>query len=270
MWQTANTYTIALPDGDEIVVGPDQYVDGWSGFLMNVTSDVPIRMIEQERAMLDGSLVSPGYAGSRSVVMDVLIADSEPALRAARLARISKLMTGMRNDVFIKWTEADGLTKQVSARVVAYPTITHTDGPAKQVQMSFRCGNPFIVSQKVNTADVTPGNVATLDNAGQWASYPVIYLYGAGTGFSVQDMVAGRSLDINTTLPNSNEFLRIDTYDKTVLLGGNPLYNRYGAVDINNEHFPFITPGSSTQLSYVVTNPSGTPKMRVTWRHSWL
>lgn len=264
MYRLSNSYTITCAN-QQYSFGWDESQPNFIGYLSNITSSVDFRTNTLERSMQDGVVMSDTYLAGRSVAIDLVLLSSDEVVRGAQLRAIGRLAADSRvSDAVIEWVEDDGNYRRVVGRLVASPVIGHEQGaPTKQVQLSFLCRSPQIEGSLFQI-EANAGETITAVNVGSSEAYPVITIFGGGTGFTLTWGSNTTQLDLSL---NSDEYVTLDSFNKTVNKNGNQA--AYAALSASSE-FPALPSGSSTDFNLTVAGSSGTPKVRVEWRPAWL
>lgn len=273
MLQTATDYRLYLPDGSYRVLGPDSNADRFIAHLTRITSDVSWDSSESKIAQGHGSIIGSAWRGSRVVVADLLIATNDPEERAHRLEWLMQLngVLSSGQSCRLTWKEATGFTKQIEGlRPVAYLS-PDTDGPAKNVQLQLRTGDPFIRSAEIyeRVSDGVSPWTLNVFNPGNAPAFPRIEIEGLVSSFQVTDLVSGSSLIYNETVPdNSSIIIDCDPRKRTVKtnLGA----NAYGNFDFSSSKFFELPPYAADHEIEISLGPGfsdGLAKIR--WQACW-
>jgi hypothetical protein len=117
MYAVDNVFEL-LTDGGYLKFGPGNSDDpDWAGLIGpgGVTTSVDLRESRSNLARTDGEVIGPSYWGNRTVVMDILIPEPDPAKRGQIINRIYKACSALRAPDFanegmyhLQWTEQDG------------------------------------------------------------------------------------------------------------------------------------------------------------------
>lgn len=139
----------------------------------------------------------------------------------------------------LKISKSNGIDIQIDVvGVTLTGDVVASDGISRRVLIEFASEYPFLVSQGqiteniyINQAggmgipmgipmDMSVGGTETLSllNYGNCDAYPTITLYGALTNPSLTNLTTGETINITYTLDDSNDYIVIDIFNRTVLL----------------------------------------------------
>ena len=267
--QTAIPYTIILPDGASRVVGPDSSEHNFLAHLVRITSDVAWDSSDSQIAAGDGSLIGSMYRGTRTVVLDLLIAEHDAMVRADKIEWIQRINGLLRNTtgVTLTWKEATGFDKVIqNLRPTSY--ISVGDDWPKTLQIVLRTGDPFIRSVEVHSREINDESGTTdLFNAGNAPAAPVFYVYGPCDDFSITNSETGQVLVFQNQI-DDGDYIQIDTRKRTVLLNGGQ--NAYGGLDFNSSEFFKIPPlAPSVPLVFGTSGGGANTKLTARWQSAW-
>lgn len=269
MIQTSLPYTLTLPDGTGKVVGPDSQERDFVAHLTRITTDVAFDASDSQVAAGDGALIGAQYRGGRSVILDLLIAESDPLRRARAIEWLTRINGLLRDPqgLTLSWTEATGWKKEVSGlKPAAY--ITVNDAWPKEVQVSLKTATPFILSSEIHSREITGASGATsLFNGGNAPSFPRFFVYGPFTAFTITNTITGEELLYTGTVA-SGSYLEIDAAKRTVLLNGSQ--NAYGGIDFGASSFFHVEPLSAdVPITFSTTGGSSATKVIARWHSAW-
>lgn len=107
------------------------------------------------------------------------------------------------------------------------------------------------------------GGIATLTNAGSLPTHPTITIHGPATNPRLENVTTGRTLELAITVADG-EFLEVDMYEHTVLLGGTA--SRYNAVT-SADFWPLVK--GANEVRFAVDSGGGNGA-DVAWRDAWM
>lgn len=269
MLQTSLPYKITLPDGSSKVVGPDSSEPDFLAHLVRITSDVSWDSSDSQIAAGDGSLIGDMFRGTRTIVLDLLLAEHDQITRADKLEWLQRINGILRNTtgITLSWREATGFEKEVAnLRPTSYVAIG--DAWPKQVQVVLRTGNPFILSSEIHTREIADETgTLSLFNAGNAPAYPRFFVYGPCDDFSITNSNTSDALVFQTAVADG-DYIEIDARRRTVLLNGGQ--NAYGGIDFSTTEF-FSLPPLSADLPIVFATSGGgaNTKLVARWQSAW-
>ena len=160
MFSTDNTFYLELPTNETIVFGTDQSDPNWVGLLgqNGITSSVEVRESRSNISRLDGEIIGSSYYGNRSIVADIFINDTNPETRSNKLTKLQRVNYLLRSTGLLKWNEKDSnnTAKQIPVRLQSFPSISHSGGPSKNVQLAFNALQPYVETQNEIVETFTP------------------------------------------------------------------------------------------------------------------
>lgn len=269
MLQTSLPYKLTLPDGDSRIVGPDSSEPDFLAHLVRITSDVSWDLSDSQIAAGDGALIGDMYRGTRSVVLDLLVADHDALSRADKIEWIQRINGILRNTsgITLSWKEATGIEKEISnLRPTSY--ISVSDAWPKELQIVLRTGNPFILSSEVHSREIDDTSGTTsLFNAGNAPGYPRFFVFGPFDDFSITNSETSDALIFQDSVADG-DYIEIDARRRTVLLNGGQ--NAYGGIDFASTEF-FSIPALSADVPIVFGTSGGgaNTKLVVRWQSAW-
>lgn len=282
MFSTANTYTLTLPSGEEIVFGTNTADADWVGLVgaNGVTSSVDLRESRTSITRADGELIGSSFWGSRSIVCDIFLPQTDPQERSDALRKLQRVTSLLREEGMLSWTETDtaGTEMQVPVRLQSFPTISHSSGPTKGYQIALTATQPHLETAGTTSA-ITNGNAATnhtVTNPGDWIAYPYIKLTGPFTVATVVNTTANptQTLSFPAVSIGSGEFLEIycSPNQRQVLKNGTS--NAFSSLATTSD-FISLEPGNNT-LTFngndgaSALTAGSTAKITVQWRGAWM
>ena len=269
MLQTSLPYKITLPSGASKIVGPDSSEPDFLAHLVRITSDVSWDSSDSQIAAGDGALIGDMYRGTRSVVMDLLLAEHDALVRADKLEWIQRINGVLRDTtgITLSWKEATGFEKEIAGlRPSAYVAVG--DSWPKQVQVVLRTGNPFILSSEVHSRELADeSGTLNLFNAGNAPAYPRFFVYGPFDDFSITNSDTSDALIFQNEV-DDGDYIEINAQKRTVLLNGGQ--NAYGGIDFATTDF-FSIPPLQADLPIVFGSSGGgaNTKLVVRWQSAW-
>lgn len=269
MLQTSLPYKITLPDGSSKVVGPDSSEPDFLAHLTRITSDVSWDSSDSQIAAGDGALIGDMYRGTRTVVLDLLIAEHDALVRADKIEWIQRINGILRNTagITLSWKEATGFDKEITnLRPTSYVAVG--DSWPKELQVVLRTGNPFVLSSEVHSREIADESGTTsLFNAGNAPAYPRFFVYGPCDDFSITNSATSDALIFEDGV-NDGDYIEIDARRRTVLLNGGQ--NAYGGIDFASTDF-FSVPALSADVPIVFGTSGGgaNTKLVVRWQSAW-
>lgn len=269
MLQTSLPYKITLPGGDSKIVGPDSSEPGFLAHLTRITSDVSWDSSDTQIAAGDGALIGDMYRGTRTVVLDLLLAEHDQLVRAEKLEWLQRINGVLRNTtgITLSWKEATGMEKEISGlRPTSYVAVGDTW--PKEVQVVLRTGNPFILSSEVHSREIDDDSgTVSLFNAGNAPAYPRFFVYGECDDFSITNSDTSDALIFQNEV-DDGDYIEINSQKRTVLLNGGQ--NAYGGIDFASTEFFHIPPLSADVPLVFATSGSGAnTKLVVRWQSAW-
>ena len=280
MFSTANTYTLTLPSSEQIVFGTDKSDADWVGLVgaNGVTSSVDLRESRTSITRADGELIGSSFWGSRSIVCDIFLPQTDAQERSDALRKLQKVTTLLRDEGILSWTETDtaGTEMQVPVRLQSFPTINHTSGPTKGYQIALTATQPHLETAGSQSA-ITNGNAATsltAANGGDWVAYPYIKLTGPFTVATVQNTTTGETLSFPSVSIGAGDYLEIfcSPNERQVLKNGST--NAFASLATTSD-FISLEPGNNT-ITFNGSNGASaltagsTAKITVQWRGAWM
>jgi hypothetical protein len=267
--QTSLPYKITLPDGDNKIVGPDSSEPGFLAHLVRITSDVSWDSSDSQIAAGDGALIGDMFRGTRTIAMDLLLAEHDQLVRAEKLEWIQRINGVLRNTtgITLSWKEATGFEKEVSnLRPTSYVSVGDTW--PKQVQVVLRTGNPFILSSEIHSREINDQSGTTsLFNAGNAPAYPRFFVYGPCDDFSITNSATSDALIFENAVADG-DYIEINARRRTVLRNGGQ--NAYGGIDFASTEFFSIPPLSADVPVVFATSGGGAnTKLVVRWQSAW-
>lgn len=209
------------------------------------------------------------YRGTRSVVLDLLLAEHDALTRADKLEWIQRINGVLRNTsgITLSWKEATGFEKEITGlRPTSYVAVG--DAWPKQVQIVLRTGNPFILSSEVHSRELeAQSGTLNLFNAGNAPAFPRFFVYGDLDDFSITNSTTSDALIYENGV-DDGDYLEIDSRKRTVLLNGGQ--NAYGGIDFASTDF-FSIPALTSELPIVFATSGGgaNTKLVVRWQSAW-
>lgn len=232
---------------------------------------------------LTGALIPTLGGASRSSVMDTLAPFISPGARPT-------LIYALDDDV-----DERCLNMRVSqwTNPIDHPT------NASAFSVQWVCPNPIAYEQDINEVDIpfatgsTAGRVyprtypltyptgsfvggdATVTNDGNYASWPILRIFGPCTNPAVfwLDPSSGDELGIQVAFTGltvaTGNYVEVDTLAKTALLNGDPGSNEYSFVDFANTTWGPLQPGDNL-LRFAPATASAPSICEVLWRNSFL
>ena len=246
----------------------------------------------QDRPLLlrHGSVAGEDYLAERIFTVEFDIVESSSATLSTLLDSLSEAWRSTvaeRTLAFQIPGVAGGAKGQVYGRVRRrdIPIGVEFSRGVAEVAFEFHCTDPriYAVSESSGSVgvastgggltfnagfDLTFGSVSTggdlnLVNAGTFDAPVSLRIDGPCTDPQVENVTAGKTLTLNTTL-GSGEYLLLDSKDRTVLLGGTA--SRYFVLDPTSEWWDLL-PGTNA-INYLASSDSGST-LTVTWRSAW-
>lgn len=273
MYHLENEYEIILPSLESIWVGVPQHPAG-PDFLGFFAEDGLTRFVEWRSNVSpigqgEGSNVGPSEVGFQRIVMDIVVAEGNPATRAQKLEDLGYIAHYRSGPISIAWTEKNGEAKIIKNLILEqYTDPTKSQGRNKKVQLQFLSGFPYILGQIVRPARLGPSEEIDVVNSGNADSYPVIYAYGPfAAGAKLHDDTSGRVITIGMEVEDG-DYIAIDTYWRTALLNG--VENVSGKVGVSDGKGFRLAPRSFTHLRFIAAGTGGNTEMRVDVRSAWL
>lgn len=282
MFSTANSYTLTLPSGEDVVFGTDKTNADWVGLVSasGVTSSVELRESRTPISRADGEIIGSSYWGTRSIICDLFLPFSDPQERGDKLKKLQKVTTMLREEGLLSWTETDtaATQKQIPVRLQSFPTIGHSDGPTKTYQIALTATQPQIDTGGTVSA-ITNGNAdtnLTATNGGDWTAYPWIKLTGPFTAATVANTTTGETLSFPSVSIGAGEWIEIycrPDQRQVLKKSASTSANYYDTLAIGSD-FISLQPGNNTLTfngtSGTALTSSSTAKMTVEWRGAWL
>ena len=277
MFSTANTYTLTLPNNDDIVFGVDDSSGDWVGLIgpNGITSSVELVESKTNIARGDGDLIGSAYWGSRSVVIDLFIAEVDPEKRADYLEKLQTVTTMIRNTGLLSWTEqgTGAVEKQIPVRLQSFPTISHDRGPTKNYQIVLTAMQPQIDETTLSTSNNNAASTFSVTNSGNWDAYPYIKIVGNLTGCRVRNTTTGQTMEISGASVSSTQWISVYTTpnERRVLReSSSTSINYYDKFTLGSD-FIKLQPGSNEIIFDNVTGGSPTaPLLSLSWRGAYM
>lgn len=290
MFSTDNTFYLVLPTNETIVFGSDQSDPNWVGLVgpNGVTSAVELRESRSNISRTDGEIIGASYWGSRSVVADIFINDTNPETRSNKLTKLQRVNYLLRTSGLLQWTEKDGnqTEKQIPVRLQSFPTISHDSGPSKTVQLAFTATQPHIESQEEIVELFTPPEAEnsfnfTITNEGDWITYPIIKFRTSAdspttssTNFYIDNITNGKRFRLNNISIEQDMEIVIDfnPTKKTVTkqIGEGEPGNIYNYLDLNSSFFGLESGENELELFTSVEFEGEELEWEVIYRHAWV
>lgn len=268
MLQTSLPYTLSLPHGSTRVVGPDSSEPDFIAHLTRITSDVTWSTSDSSVVAGDGALLGDMYRGMRSVVLDLLLAEHDPVERALKIEWLQRINGLLRNTegLTLSWTEATGWRKEITGlRPASY--IAVSDSWPKELQISLKTSNPFILSSDVHSIELEPGDTSNAFNAGNAPTYPKFFVYGPCSTFLIRNEDTNEIITSGASIPDGN-WVEIDTRKRTVK--NNSSVNAYGNINYLSTTFFSLAPlDGEIPLTFTATGTGGNTKLIVRWQSAW-
>jgi hypothetical protein len=105
----------------------------------------------------------------------------------------------------------------------------------------------------------------TVANNGSATSWPILQLTGPGTNPTIRNYTTGQQIAFGVTL-GSTDTLLIDTFNRTILLNGQPAYQ---TLDFANTDWWGLAPGDNRLLLSFSDFNAGA-NMSIQWRDAWI
>lgn len=286
MFATANTYTLTLPSGDDLVFGPDPTVTDWVALLATtgITSSVELRESRTPISRVDGEIIGKSYWGSRSIVMDIFLPFTDPQERADKLALLQQCTTMIRTPGLLSWTEQDtaATAKQIEVYLQSFPTLTHNAGPSKTYQITLTAKQPnFDGATLLTFVDGAKDTNHTINNPGDWDAYPTITVTSPfSASAKILNTTTGETFTFSTAFPSTGtsptiygskvEIItnpnnrQVNYYQGTTLTG-----SFYSGVDVASD-FLRLQPGNNTLRFEPGASGTSASKLSLSWRGAWM
>lgn len=270
MHQTANNYVLLLPDGTELLFGIDESDPRFCGYITGISSASEIALNRTKITGADGAYIGNSYLDGRSVVLNVSIISPDPLQRTAQIERLYKVYQGLQEDLTLEWKEASGIYKSVRGlRVANYPSLEHTNGPAKNIQISLFTPEPFIQSADLHQADNLAPGTYSIYNLGNAPAYPTFTVSGPCGSFQIVNEDTDQAIALypnNALLTTESIAIDCSPLKRTVKKGA---ANYYAFLSFDSSDFLAIEAGGN-DITFSATGTTTDTRLRVDWRSSWV
>lgn len=246
-------YTITNKDGLSIVINDHTTTPSQVIALQSYPDfDVDVKTSEIERQGQHGIWDFFSYYGRRNISFEgVIVGDDEADVEAVKqkLGQVLALPTQPTDTsngyVTLKWTDANGDSWQVDAKVYRAPTYSRRLKETFRVDFRFslKADDPFIVGQTENTNNGTRGyvdngglivptdvpfswnltnqNVLNITNDGAAFAQTIIRLNGEAAGAItnpvIKNLTTGKTFQVAYTIPDENGYIEINSKLGTVV-----------------------------------------------------
>jgi hypothetical protein len=290
--QSSAVYTLTGPDGS-VAVFNDPTSPNYIGPLEEITGfeSPEVRENADNLVQMDGGIHGDFFYGRRPITMSGKIINAVDATdRNTKLTNLEKATNAMRGDSKLVWTPDGG--EQVFMNVRRQQPLRVTGGWIKDFQISLVSADPRIYSTTLYSTTVGAASASgaggfsfpmafpinfgaaavtgqiLAENRGNALTYPVLTINGPGTNPSVYNATTNQTIALIYTLA-AGESMVIDTLNRTVLLNGVAVNNKYGAVDFLNTSWWGMVSGIN-DLRLIYYSYSTGASLRVDWRDAWI
>lgn len=252
-----------------------------------------IRAVTDSHANTDGETDLTAYIGARAVVLSGVIVPTETATRQEVLDRLRAFLNPKLRP-YLVYVLDDGVPeRRIRLRADQHSAPIERPGFA-QVTVGWR-GPDGVQESTTLTSDVATATPAvepgrsyprtyvlsypasspigsiTINNHGNVAVYPVLYLYGPATDPRVENITGGGSLEFAGLTLGDGDYLQIDTRERTILLNGMSTASRYSLLNFAASAWAGLelAPGNNLIRYFPVTYGAGA-KAIIRYRTAWI
>ena len=262
-------YTLAALEGAEWVVAVfnDSSNPNFVGYLTGVDGldSAEVRTSGDDYAEADGGYNGPAYFGRRPIIFEGILPQSTETIRQARIEKLERIgRIAMRQDAYMSWTPADGITRAIAFRRNGrWPITGLVDkrfiAPMIAASHLIESNSAFTLNDAAAPLSVAP------NNAGNAVALPVVKVYntsGVALVSPINIAIDGTTvLRLSYALPAGRR-ADIDFNARTAKTDTGT--NLYRYIDFGvTQWAKGIPPGAHT-----VTSDKGTA-LDVIYRHSW-
>jgi hypothetical protein len=129
--------------------------------------------------------------------------------------------------------------------------------------ITLRSSDPWMVGTSLTTTHLTSGGSTSVNNLGNFYSYPVIVFTGPLTTPSLA--VGGYVVSLTTIASGAGNVITVDVRNKTIIDGGG-LFQYSKVTTPTDWPWPLLVPGSNT----ITLTASGAGSIDVKWRNTWV
>jgi hypothetical protein len=142
----------------------------------------------------------------------------------------------------------------------------YDSAPASESNLTFPGGGGGLTFPTDGSGLVFTSTTVTINNVGNYYSYPIVRFHGQLTNPSLVNQTTGERLSIETTIA-SGDYLDVDVLNRTII--DNNGNNQYGYLSEDNEWMRIVA--GTNVLGFGVDSYSGsTPSVELFWKYSWL
>lgn len=278
MRMLSTTYTLWLPDGSKVAIGPDQSAEGWAGHLHELTTKVDYEQAVGARSGQDGAYIGDTFAGKRSTVITARVIEYDPNIRGQRLNALGRATTMRRADGWLRWIEDDGIERELTVRLSDLDGPIHEGGGsvAKQVKLYLASADPRILSsQQWMTPWLSAGQTAELPQSGNAESHPLIRILGPATSATVVMSDVTGTIELGRMVVNLAAAPLLN--DETLVINADPRVrevSRDGAVSLRRyvdwavSSYPVI-PAGGCRLTFAAGGSAPHTALSVVYPFAW-
>lgn len=162
----------------------------------------------------------------------------------------------------LRWTPSGYSDERMVDAIQLYEPVQISGGYQKEFEFTVVSPYSYAIDLTQTSTVIAAAGTATLTNAGNTASYPVIRVTGAVTNATVTNSTTGELVTLTAAGVAAGSYAEIDNFRKTVYLNGNST-NLLGKVDFTTSTWISLQPGAN------VIAPTGSG-VTVLWNHSWV
>lgn len=238
----------------------------YGGILSDITGlDSPdVRESGDVLVASDGGWQGNNYFGRRPITMTGQLGGVlDAADRAVKLDRIRQASTALRSDAILSWTNTAVGAVPMQTWVRRQQPLRFSGGWSKTFNLMLVAAFAPLFSVALHTS--ASGTNITVENQGNWPSFPIITVHGTvsgGTPVVITNATTGFTMRMLTGYTQgSTDSLAIDMLNHTAVLNGGTTYNSY--IDFVNSSWPAVIKGNNT---FTLT---GATSMSLVWRDAW-
>jgi len=257
--------------------------------------DPETREVVSYAADADGTIDTTTHIGARVVTLNVTITPTDGETREEKRRRLRaftapslrpylflsedglpEVRAQMRrgnpsfSNIIDRPGRADCIVQWVVPAGVFESADEHTQDVYASASVASTAGRTYPLTFPRIYPAAAPLGSATIFNAGNIDSYPLLRMYGPFSEPVLDILTTGKSLSLVGITVASGDFLEIDTRKRTILLNGDPTATRYDKLAFPASRWWSLPPGPTEVRFHPATYTQGVTRTQFVWRDNYL